>query len=103
MEDFTHMLKRARIQQLCAFLKDGVDLENWFMEVDDRPYEQRWQEGERPIWRLLEETFPDGKALDDAAEKLCRALEVNQYIFMEIGIKAGAHLVLELLRGNPAG
>lgn len=103
MEDFTQMLKRAHIQQLRSFFMDGVDLDNWHEDEDNRPYEQRIKEEEHPIWKLLEQTFPDEKKLDEAADKLNSALVVNQYVFMEIGIRAGAILMLDLLRENPDG
>lgn len=101
--NFERMLKRVHIQQLRSFLADGIGLDNWLEDEDKRPLEQRKEEEERPIWELLEQTFPDWKALDDAAEKLNRALVVNQDIFMETGLRAGAILLFELLRENPAG
>ena len=103
MFDFEQMLKRVHVQQLRSFFIDGVDLDNWYESEDNRPYEQRRQEEERSIWELLEKTFPDGAALDEAAGKLSRALVVNQSVFMEIGIRAGAILMFELLRENPGG
>lgn len=103
MEDFTQMLKRAHIQQICSFFMDGVDLDNWHEDEDSRPYHQRVQEEERPIWKLLEQTFPDGEALDEATDKLNSAIVVNQRVYMEIGIRAGAVLLLGLLLENPDG
>ena len=52
------MLKRAHIQQLRSFLMDGTGLDNWYEDEDSRPYGQRLEEEERPIWKLLEKTFP---------------------------------------------
>ncbi len=98
MEDFTQMMKRTHIQQVCSFVTDGVDLDNWYEDEDSRPYKQRIQEEERPIWKLLEQTFPDGKALDEAVDKLNSALVVNQRVYMEIGVRAGAILLFDLLR-----
>lgn len=92
---------RSNIRQLCSFLMDGADLDKRY--EDDRPFKQRIEEEERPIWRLLEKTFSDKKELDEAADKLSSALVVNQHVFMEIGIRAGASLMLDLLRENPHG
>lgn len=97
------MLKRAHIQQLRSFLMDGTGLDNWYEDEDSRPYGQRLEEEERPIWKLLEKTFPDGKALDEAVDKLTRALAANQSVFLEIGLRAGAVLLFDLLRENPEG
>ena len=101
MEDFTQMLNRTHIQQLGSFLLEGMELDSWQKE-DGRSYEQRLHEEEGPIWKLLEKTFSENE-IDDAAEKLSRALVVNQNLYLELGLKAGARLVLELLWGNPAG
>ena len=89
MEDFTQMLKRAHIQQLRSFLMDGTGLDNWYEDEDSRPYGQRLEEEERPIWKLL--------------DKLTGALAANQSVFLEIGLRAGAVLLFDLLRENPEG
>ena len=103
MEDFIQLLKRAHTQQLRSFIMEGVDLDNWCEEEDIRPLEQRVWEAEHPMWQLLENSFPDGNDLDDAVDKLSRALAVNQSVYMEIGIRSGAILMFDLLRGNPDG
>lgn len=96
MEDYTQFLKRAHIQQLRSFLIEGEEFGSW-MEEDHRSYEQRRREEERPIWKLLETTFSE-EEIDNAVEKLSRAISVNQEMYMELGMKAGAILVLDLLR-----
>lgn len=83
MEDFTQMLKRAHIQQLRSFLMDGTGLDNWYEDEDSRPYGQRLEEEERPIWKLLERLSLIGKALDEAVDKLTGALAANQSVFLE--------------------
>lgn len=103
MDSFMQMLRRAHIQQLQSFFIDGSDLDNWYEDEDGRPYGQRIQEEERPICELLEQTFSDGKELDEAMDKLSAALEVNRHVYMEIGIRAGAILLFDLLRENPDG
>lgn len=103
MNDIDEIFRRAHTQQVCSFFMDGVDLDNWYEDEDSRLYEQRIQEEERPIWKLLEEAFPDGKALDEAVDKLSSALAINQRVYMEIGIRAGALLIYDLLRENAGG
>ncbi len=100
MFDFKQMLKRAHIQQLRSFFMDGVDLITWHQEEDRGSYEQRREKAERPIYDLLKQTFTDDNQLDEAVEKLNDALSENQSIFMEVGIRVGAILISELLRGN---
>mgnify|MGYP001099631451 CR=1 FL=1 len=103
LDHFTQMQKRAHLQQLCSFLLDGVDLDNWQEGEDNRSYEQRIQDEEHPIWELLEQTFLDRESLDEAVNKLNDALVVNQRVYMEIGVKAGAVVMFELLQENPNG
>lgn len=99
---------RADIQQIQNFLLYGVEA-----EIDPRSYverlessKKRWaaklrerylEQAERPIWRLLEKTFHT-KKLDKAAEKLSCALVANQHVYMEIGMKAGAMIIFDLLQ-----
>ena len=96
LRDFYEILDRAHLQKIRAFLDCGCDTDN----LDLRPYEQRRQEGERPIYEFLEKQFPDEQELDLAVEKLSYALIATRDIYMEIGMKAGARLVYQLLWEN---
>ena len=58
MEDFTQMLKRAPYSSCALSLWTGTGLDNWYEDEDSRPYGQRLEEEERPIWKLLEKDFP---------------------------------------------
>lgn len=94
MKDFEEKLKRAHVQPIGSFITDGI----WSEEEDRRPHEQRLREEEREIWLLLKNTFTEYEAFESAAQKLVSALVANQNVYMEIGLKAGARLLLELIR-----
>lgn len=94
MEDFTQKLKRAHIQPLSSFIAEGT----WREIEDRRPYEQRLREEEKEIWLLLKNTFTEYEAFENAAQKLISALAANQSVYMEMGLKAGARLLLEVIR-----
>lgn len=102
MYDFSQMLRRSHVQQLCSYFLSMTELSDFQIEEDDdRPYEQRRKEKERPIWALLEKTFADETTFDDAGTKLEEALDINRQIFLEIGIHIGARLMLDFLREEP--
>lgn len=91
-----HILQRADLQQLRALLLEGIELD----AKDTRSYEERLQQEERPIYHLLEQTFTDEGALDSAVEKLSGALLANECVYMELGMRAGARVLFELLLGE---
>jgi hypothetical protein len=95
MTDFKKVLGRIDIQLFCSYLLNGVGEPG---EQDARTYKQRIQEDERPIYELLEQLFPDENELEKAADRLRLALEANQEVFLELGMKAGAQFLLQLLQ-----
>jgi len=93
MTDFKKVLGRVDIQLLRTFLLNGVGVAG---EQDVRSYEQRIRKDERPIYELLEQLYE--RELEEAAEHLRLALETTQEMFLEIGMKAGARFLFQLLQ-----
>ncbi len=100
--DFREMFKRMSLQEICSFLVDGETFYDR-SDKDRRTYNQRLQDEEEPLNQLLEKTFPDVGELNDAIDKLTDVLAVYQDVFMEIGVRAGASLMLELFMKSPEG
>ena len=50
-----------------------------------------------PIYKRLERTYPDETELDNAVADLSQALTVHDDVYMELGMKAGARLLYQLL------
>ena len=94
MEDFQSIFKRMDIRQLRTFLLCGVD----DSETDTRNYEQRLKEKDDIICKRIEAIYPaDAKERDDLFSDLSEALVIREQIYLEIGMKAGARLLWQLL------
>ena len=79
--------------QLRSFLLYGTD--DFGEEV--QPYRERLKSESDPIYRRLESLYPDETELDKAAADLSQALTAYEYVYMELGMKAGARLLHQLL------
>lgn len=84
---------RMNLRQLRSFLLYGTD--DYAEEV--QPYKARLKENSNPIYRRLESIYPDETELDKAAADLSQALTAYEYVYMELGMKAGARLLYHLL------
>ena len=95
----TDTFARMDLQQIREFLLNGTEL---FIGVDDEPYDIRLKRESDPIYNRLESLYSDRIEMDKAAADLSRALTAYAEIYMEIGMKAGARLVHQLLfEDNP--
>ena len=80
---------------------NGIDLSSWREKPVADSYEDRLQKGEKPLWELMENLFPDGEQKDEIYDLLSKAIITNQEVYTELGIKLGANLIFELLKSNP--
>ena len=87
------MFKHMNLQAIRNLLIDGNDE----YAFDSRPFSVRLKTGSDPIFKRIESLYPDSKERDEAVADLCRALNNYEAVFMELGIKAGARLICELL------
>lgn len=93
MDDFKRIFERMEIGQICTFLLNGVD----DLKADTRSYEQRIKEEDEPLYKRLENLYPDGQERDDFLSDITQALVIREEVYMEIGMKAGAKLIFQLL------
>ena len=84
---------RMNLRQIRSFLLYGTD--DFAEEVQS--YRDRLKENSNPIYRRLESIYPDGAELDKAAADLSQAMTAYEYVYMELGMKAGARLLYHLL------
>lgn len=84
---------RMNLQQFRSFLLYGTD------DYADRtqPYRDTLEKESNPIFKRLEKLYPDGPELDATMSDLSQALTAHDYVYMELGMKAGARLIYELL------
>ena len=84
---------RMDLRQSISFLLYGTDD---FAE-ETHPYKETLEKGCAPIYKRLESIYPDGPELDEATGELSHALTTYEYVYMELGMKAGARLLHQLL------
>lgn len=87
---------RMNLRQLRSFLLYGTDD---FAE-GTQPYRDTLKKECDPIYRRLESIYPDGPERDEATADLSQALTAYEYVYMELGMKAGARLLYHLLIEN---
>ena len=84
---------RMELSKLRSFLLYGTD--EFADEV--QPYQKTLTEGVEPINARLNAAFTNSTERDEAAADLNKALLAYEYVHTEIGMKAGARLVYQLL------
>jgi hypothetical protein len=88
---------RMDIQQIRSFLLEGLDA----IEICNISYEQRLKESSKLMLKRLEAIYGENaNELSNAADEFYAALNVYSDVYTEIGIKAGARLLNQLLYEN---
>ena len=91
---------RMDLQQIRQFLLQGT--EN--LSYENQTYHDRLTQGSDPIYNRLKEIYPKQAEFDRAASDLSTALTTHENVYMELGMKAEARLVYQLLlTDNPVG
>jgi hypothetical protein len=70
---------------------------------DVTPYRETLNHSCDPIYKRLETLYPDSKEFDRASADLSDALTAYQNVYMELGMKAGARLIYQLLLTDDRG
>ena len=92
----SEIFKRMNLQDIRHFFIYGADE----YVPDTRSYVERIKTGSDPIYERLESVYPKGTELDAANNDLSAALDAYEEVYMELGMKAGARLVCQLLFEN---
>ena len=66
-------------------------------ENQQPPYKDRLKDATTPIYNRLREIYPDDADWQKADRELTDALSEYEQVYMELGMKAGARLVHQLL------
>ncbi|MCL2773657.1 MAG: hypothetical protein FWD71_09935 [Oscillospiraceae bacterium] len=83
---------RMSLQQFRGFLLTGTQ-----QDSNPRPYEQRLKEDSQLLYDRMKRLYPDEKEYSKAANDIADAITAYEDVFLEIGMKAGARLLLNLL------
>lgn len=84
---------RMDLEQILEFMLHGVEA----IDLESESSCTRLKQRTNAIYKRLEELCPDEKSLDEAAAELSKALTAHERVYTEIGMKAGARLVYQLL------
>jgi len=87
------MFKHMNLQAVCNLLIYGTDES----EPDNQPFNVKLKNGSDPIYKRIEKLYPEGKERDEALYDLSKALSAYEVVYMELGMKAGARLICQLL------
>jgi hypothetical protein len=84
---------RMDLRKLRSFLLYGSE----DFSEDVTSYRETLNQRCDPIYKRLEGIYPDSKEFDSASADLSDALTAYQNVYMELGMKAGAQLLYQLL------
>lgn len=93
MSEINEIFERLNIQKLREFFLTGMAE----TDIDNLSYEDRLEIETKPIIARLERLITDEHEFAHASSELDRALYAREDVYMEIGLKAGARLLSELL------
>ncbi len=93
MDYIKNTFERMDLQYIQQYLLYGVqDITN-----DKRKYKDKLKFESEPIYNRLQSIYPDEDERDKATADLSQALAAYEAVYMEIGMKAGARIVHQLL------
>jgi len=84
---------RMNLEQIKVFLLHGAE-EN---AATKPAYKDTLKKESDPIYRRLKSLYSDKDELENAVADLSRAIAAYEYVYMELGMKAGARLIHQLL------
>ena len=96
MSYITEIFERLDLQQIREFLLHGVGC----FEISRETYKRRLESAGKPAFKMIDEKFPNEEERDKIAGDVCNYASVTQDVYMEIGMRCGAVLAMQLLT-NP--
>ena len=90
----TDTFARMDLQRIREFMLYGAEQ---LSREEAEGYNIRLKQASDPIYNRLNGLYPDSRELTEATNELSRALSARDEVYMEIGMKAGARLIYQLL------
>jgi hypothetical protein len=87
------LFERMDLRQIREFLLYGTEDSS----IETENYHVRLKQGSDPIYNRLISLYPNEADRENAGNDLSQALAAHDAVYMEIGMKAGARLVYQLL------
>ncbi len=93
MDFIKEILARTDLRSIRNFILNGSDE----LITEQQSYRDRLENGCNPIYARLDNVYPDRIEHDRAAADLSEALTTYENVYTEIGMKAGARIIHQLL------
>ena len=93
-EHIKQIFERVDLQHFCEFLMTGMGLDS---PPDKRPYADRLAESSAHIVSRLRKYSADEQEFAAMYDDFGESTAANTNVFLEIGMKAGARLIVQLL------
>ena len=88
------MFNRMKLQHIREFMMYGTG----DSDISYEAYDKRLKEGSNPIFKRIDSLYAnDNSERERIASDISHALAVHEEVYMEIGMKAGARLIYQLL------
>jgi hypothetical protein len=92
----SEIFDRLNIQHIREFLLHGVPC----CEISDKSYEDRIDELQKAVIERVESGFSDNREREAVISQIFNYVDAVESVYMEIGIKCGAALAVQLFSSN---
>ena len=92
-DHITKTFARMDIEKLSNFFLYGEEAKT----QQNTSYSERLEKASEPVYSRLDSLYPSAKELTEPANEVSHALSTYSEIYMEIGMKAGARLLYQLM------
>ncbi|MCL2053282.1 MAG: hypothetical protein FWG90_02420 [Oscillospiraceae bacterium] len=96
MGNIEQIFERLNTQQILSFIRQGSEA----LTISGESYEQRIKSAESQINKALEETVKDKESNLKLEQEIVRYTSACEDIYMEIGIKCGVIMLINLMKTN---
>jgi len=93
MDYIKEAFARMNLSQVRNFILYGTDE----LACAQQSYKDRLKEQSNDIYNRLRELYPDNAEREKAEADLAKALTAYEFVYMELGMKAGARILHHLL------
>jgi len=92
-DHITKTFARMDMQKLIRFFVYGEESKT----AHNTPYAERLEKASEPIYNRIYSLYPTAKESNEPINELTHAISTFQDVYMEIGMKAGARLLYQLM------
>ena len=93
MDYIKKIFERHNLQNICRFLRTGAE----YIENDAKPYMERLKKAQNIACGTLRSLVKDEEEYEVVSEKIFDYVSENEEIYMEIGVRCGFILALQIL------